>query len=156
MKESAKTADCGPPTADLHQIKTIHALLPAHLRDADVKAEFIHSFTEDPQRTSTKQLTSIEAEEVIYFLKTGRNATYAHFATFDHNNRQHRYILSITHQLGWVKYHADKQKMLPDLERLGAWLRKYGHQHKPLKNYTEAELPKLVHQLENLLKTQTK
>lgn len=138
------------------QIKTIHTLLPPHLKDKELKAEFIASFTEDANRSSTRDLTFYEAEELIYFLRTGKNQTFAAFATFDHTNRQHRYILSIAHQLGWVVYHNGLKKMVPDLERLGAWLRKYGYLHQPLKAYTAEQLPKLITQFEKLLKTQTK
>ena len=143
------------PQITPNQIKLIHTLLPNHLKEQDAKAEFIHSFTEDDQRTSTRDLSHHEAEEIIYFLKTGKSPTYAHFATFDQSNRQHRYILSLCHQLNWVRPSA-KGKLVADLETLGRWLRKYGYLHKPMKEYSDREFPKLVTQLENILKTKHK
>lgn len=133
------------------QIRTIHTLLPAHLKDPELKAELVASFTEDPARHSTKDLNFHEAEDLIYFLKTGKNATYAHWATFDKANKQHRYILSLCHQIGWVR--PATGRMVADLESLGRWLRKYGYLHKSLQEYNSRELPKLVTQLEHVAKS---
>jgi hypothetical protein len=140
------------PAVTTQQIRIIHTLLPSHLREAEAKAELVASFTGDDQRHSTKDLTTYEADELIYFLKTGKNATHAHLAVFDLDNRQHRYLLSLCHQLGWVR--ANKSgRMVADLEALGRWLLRYGYLHKALKDYSLTELPKLVTQLENVLKS---
>ena len=140
-------------TITAQQSRTIHTLLPAHLKEPEAKAELIASFTADPTRSSTKDLTTLEADDLIYFLRHGVNARYASYATFDSSNRQHRYILSLAHQLGWVVYSNAQRRMVPDLEQLGGWIRKYGHRHQPLKQYTGVDLTKLVTQLEKVVKT---
>lgn len=133
------------------QIKTIHTLLPLHIReDKELKQSFVASFTGDDQRSSTKQLTIYEAEEMIYFLKNGKNCTWAHYAIFDKHNKQHLYLLSLAHQKGWTHYSDNNRKMVADLEAIGSWLRKYGYLHKPLKQYTAKELPKLITQFSKI------
>lgn len=135
------------------QLKILHAILPPNLRaDADLKKEFIASFSEEGHESS-KDLTTYEADEVIYFLKNGKNLKFGTYAIFDGNNHQHRYILSLAQQLGWQTFNKKLNKNVADLESLGSWLRKYGYLHKPLKQYNPSELPKLVTQLENVLKT---
>jgi hypothetical protein len=133
------------------QIKAIHTLMPLHIReDKALKESFIASFTGDYHRSSTRQLTYFEAEEIIYFLKTGNRSTWAHYAIFDKHNKQHLYLLSLAHQKGWTQYSDKLHKMVADLESLGSWLRKYGYLHKPLKQYTAGELPKLITQFSKI------
>jgi len=138
----------------VEQIRTIHTILPPQIKaDSEAKADLISQFTGQEDKTSTRDLTYTQAEELITFLKTGKRPTRAHYAAFDQGNRQHKYILSICYQLGWVSYSDTLRRMLPDLEALGAWLHKYGYLHKALKQYTAAELPRLITQLEGVVKS---
>ena len=128
------------------QIKMIHTLLRDEIKqDKDLKASLIVQFTEDENKTSTKDLTFVQANDLIYFLQTGKVPTNEAWATFDAKVRQHRYILSLCHQLDWVQKENPKYV---DLNHLGAWLKKYGYLHKPLKAYKYLQLPKLIRQLE--------
>lgn len=136
------------------QIRHIHTILPAQIKgDPEAKADLISQFTGQADKTSTRDLSATQAEELIYFLKTGKRPSRAHYAAFDASNKQHMYILSICHQLGWVSYNAAQGRMLPDLEALGSWLHKYGYLHKTLKEYTTAELPALITQVERMMKS---
>lgn len=135
------------------QIQTIHTLLPAvYKQDKELKANLIYQFTEDNTKTSTKDLTEQQADELIWFLKTGKRMDMSSYALFDNNNQQHLYMLSLCHQIGWVDFNDKLNRMVADLNTLGTWLQKYGYLHKALKQYTNKELPKLVSQFENFVK----
>lgn len=141
-------------TITTEQIKKIHAILPAKIKaSTEAKAELVSKFTEDETKTSTKDLSKWQAEELIHFLKTGKVKDYAYYANFDVKNKQHKYILSLCHQINWVVFSVNYQRLVPDLKRLGAWLHKYGYLHKPLMEYCAHDLPKLVTQFERLVKT---
>ena len=131
-----------------NQIKHIHTILPQmYKQDRELKQLLVVQFTEDDSKTSTKDLTSLQADELIYFLKTGNAITYTKYAFFDKDSQQHNYILSLCHQLGWVQKDNPARACL---ETLGKWIKHYGYMHKPLKEYTAKELPKLVTQLERI------
>lgn len=134
------------------QIKRIHMLLPSYLKKHyDEKAKVVSQFTEDEDKTSTKDLTYAQANEMIHWLQFGNKMATDHFAAFDKKNKQHMYILSICHQIGWVQYSPTKRTNFVHLPSLGSWLHKYGYLHKPLKDYTNKELPKLISQLEAIV-----
>ena len=62
--------------------------------------------------------------------------------------KQRKKIFSMFHEMGWTAASG-----LPDYKRINGWLDKYGYLHKPLNSYTRDQLPALVTQVENLLKT---
>ena len=129
------------------QIQRIHALLakkhPAILKSSDLKADFIQGFTED-ERTSTKDLTYSEADEVIYFLAKGEVKTYAHYAAFEMTDKQHMKVLSLAKQCGWVVYSEKYGRNLADLDRLGRWIATKSKYKKPLKRLKSGEVSKLI------------
>lgn len=144
-----------PVTAE--QIKHIHAILPErYKKDKELKQSLVYQFTEDPEKISTKDLNYYQAEELIYFLKTGKVKDQSYYANFNVKNKQHMYILSLCHQIGWEVYSDVYRKLVVDLSALGGWLYKYGYLHKALMEYTESELPKLVTQFENMAKYKSK
>lgn len=59
-------------------------------------------------------------------------------------NRQRRKIIAILAARGMAK---DGK---PDMAHIYAWVLKYGYLHKPMNNYTQAELPRLVSQAEGV------
>ncbi len=136
------------------QIKRIHTILPeVYRKDPDLKGELVFQFTEDPDKTSTKDMSFYQAQDMIHFLSTGKSKDYSRYGRFKVTNKQHNYILSMCHQIGWVSFNDHLSRLVPDLSILGAWLHKYGYLHKPLMEYTETELPKLVTQFENMVKS---
>ncbi|MCB9245955.1 MAG: hypothetical protein H6606_05945 [Flavobacteriales bacterium] len=134
------------------QIKVIHGRMPDHVKhDRELKQMMVSQFTGNPEMSSTRDLTYSQANELIKHLG-GRPIDMRTWAIFDPGNQQHKYILSLCYQLGWIEYNEKSGRNVPDLNRLGAWLKKYGYLHKRLKAYTAVELPKLVTQFEMLLK----
>lgn len=139
---------------DNFQIKQIHTLLPAEIKESkEAKGDLISQFTADPDKRSTRDLSFDQANELIKQLggNVSGESEDAKFAAFDKYNNQHQYMLSICYQLGWVTYNEKQRRQVVDLSRLGVWLRKYGFKHKPLMKYNKSELPVLVSQFEKLL-----
>lgn len=64
-------------------------------------------------------------------------------------NKMRRKILSICREMGKDWYNNGY-----NWDKINAWLLKYGYLHKGLNAYTEAELPKLVTQFDNLLQSE--
>jgi hypothetical protein len=136
------------------QIIKIHALLPKHVKyDKDLKADFIASFTGSADKTSTKDLTFEQANQVITYLGGSAvvPASMASYAKFDNSIKTHRTLLSVCFDLGWVEFNQNLKRNVADLHKLGSWLKSTGYLHKPLMEYTTAELPKLVNQFQNVL-----
>lgn len=141
-------------TVEPHQIKKIHAILPdVYRNNKELKQQLVYQFTEDADKTSTKDLTYYQAEELIHFLQTGKTKDYGYYANFDTENKQHMYLFSLCHQIGWETFNEKSNKMVVDTSALGTWLYKYGFKHKPLKEYSFSELPTLITQFENLAKS---
>lgn len=122
------------------QIKRIHSLLPKRIKDdPQLKAELVQAFTKDASRTSTKDLSMMEAQGMIGHLKHSDSA-----------DKMRKKILSICHEMQWYQHGTTKL----DWNRITRFLTKYGHAHKAhLNDYSILELPKLVTQFESLLKT---
>jgi|GEM_PF-1270505 len=134
------------------QTRIISMLLKERLKEKAHINAFIASFTEDPEQDSISDLNTYQADDLIYFLRNGKNACYASWARFNNRNRHHRYILSLCRGLGWTRYDDKSQKTTVDLSQFGDWLHQHGYLHKRLKDYSTKELPVLILQLEQLLK----
>lgn len=136
-------------TVTTQQIKAIHARLDNRIKnDKEAKAEFIYQFTGDANRTSTKELTFSEANEVIVSLG-GKPYNYDNWALYDNQNTQHRRILSLLWQLKWLSEY--KGNTYPDLKRLSEWLKTKAPVKKRLKAMTPKEVSKTIYALENML-----
>ena len=120
------------------QRKLIHQLCRY---DAELKQQIIIDATDG--RTATSREISIdEASDII-------NRLCNNWAKFDKENSQHRYILSLLHQLGWVDHSTGLA--LPDLDRLSYWLKsKRCPINKPIKAMTTKELTKVINALESM------
>lgn len=128
------------------QIKVAHTLLTQKRIVGDAKEALVSRFT-NGRTTSVGAMTGEERDSLINHLRV-ISEDYSNWGRFEINNQNHRYILSLCHQLGW-----ETEDGKVDLTHLGKWLAKYGYLHKPLKAYTSKELPRLVVQMENVLKT---
>ena len=140
------------------QIKAIHALLPGTIKsDPAAKAELIYQFTGDATKTSTKDLSFHQANELIKSLKgkpvykgTAPKGKETSFFHFDIKNKQHRTILSLAHQYGWEKMQAGKH--IADMTRVAEWLMsKRSPVQKSLGTQTPKELSKTITALENMV-----
>lgn len=133
------------------QIQRIHALLPAVIKnDKEQKAQLVQQYTGDWSKTSTKDLTIEQANQIIVRFG-GQPIQYENWALFDAKNGAHRNILSLCMQLGWQVYNADKKAYYADLYRLSEWLKsKKSPVKKPLKQMVKLELSKIIYALEKM------
>lgn len=132
------------------QIKIVHSLLPARIKnDREAKAELISQFTNDYGRTSTKQLTFFQANELIMSLGGTPIAPNRAFMRFDAKKKQHLTVLSLCHQLGWEVY--QKGRYIADMHRLAEWLQHKSPVQKPLTAMEKEELSKVIFAMEQMI-----
>ncbi len=101
----------------------------------------------DGRTEHISQLFGSEATELIKQLLNGAGKKVDNPA-----ERMKRKIISMAHEMRWeLPFSRPSSGTLPksnviDMSRVDGWCIKYGHGHKPLDQYTEAELPQLVTQ----------
>ncbi len=134
------------------QIKIVHSLLPTRIKnDREAKAELISQFTEDFKKTSTKDLTWLQANQLIMSLGGTPITANRAYMRFDIQNSKHRAILSLCHQYGWEVY--QKGRYIADMHRLAEWLQDKSPVQKPLTEMTPKELSKVIVAMENMIAT---
>lgn len=101
--------------------------------------------------THLSQLERCELDELYLKLASKSFDLGSHWGRFDISKRQHRYILSLCQQLGWVVYHERLGRNVADLARLGRWLQHYSKAKKPLMDQSSRELQSTISQLESML-----
>ena len=74
------------------------------------------------------------------------------FATFNFNNHQHRYLLSMCQEYGWTVFDHKRGRTIADLSKLGGWIRSSSQCKKPLQQQTGKELQTTVYQFEQMVK----
>jgi len=116
------------------QIKIIHALIPSlYLTDKEQKQELVYQFTGDFDRTSTKDLTFDEANQMIQRFG-GKPQWYDHWGIFDAKIPAHRKVLSLLQEIGWTVYNEARGQNVADIYRLSEFLKsKKSPVNKPLK-----------------------
>ncbi len=78
------------------------------------------------------------------------NTNYYKYAFFNKTNTQHKYVLSLAHQLGWTKEHP-KWGKVTNLDKLGHFIAHRTQSKKPLLKQTVIELQKTIYALEQIL-----
>jgi len=133
------------------QIVRIHTLLPDILKkDKEQKKFLVQKFTGDWNKTSTKDMTIEQANDLIVRLG-GQAIQYDNWAYFDAKLAAHRNILSLCMQLRWQVYNDFKCHYYADLYRLSEWLKsKRSPVNKPLLKMNKTELSKIIVALNNM------
>lgn len=138
-----------PRPIQTRQIKIIQTICSKRFEDRDERLDFISNFFGQDVR-STKDLTQVQADDLIFFLQKNKAPNDFAWGKFDKQNKQHRTVLSRCLQLGWSS--PDKPQFA-DLNRLGAWLKsKRSPVQLPLKEMTPRQLSKIISALENMQK----
>lgn len=113
------------------------------------KEQLVRQFTGSDTRTSCYDLTHAQANELITHLG-GMPIGKKCWGTFNMANKQHRYLLSILHQLSWTRVNS-AMRTIPDIERLGDWLESHrAPVQKPLLKMKPLELSKTIAALEQM------
>jgi hypothetical protein len=134
------------------QIQQIQTALSKRQLDRDDRLDFL-STELAREIKSTKELTFIEADEIIHFLNTGKKHT-ANWAFFDKAKfiSQRKYLFSLLHQAQWV-VRGERQNEVPDLERLSNFIKSpKSPVQKPLKQWTSDEWSKMIFVFERIVK----
>lgn len=138
-------------TAD--QVKQLQTICSGKFRSREERLETLSEMA-GMELNSIKDLNKVQADELIYFFNTGKSLDHSSWAMFDRHNSQHNTVLSLCHQLGWVK---ENQPQFVDLHRLGGWLKSDRSPVKsPLKEMTKPELSKIIFALNRIIETKYK
>lgn len=104
---------------------------------------------------TTKDLTTQEADDLIYFFKTGHR-TQNNWGLFDKNKfpKERSRLFSYMYQAQWVVANQSSRWMeVPDLERLSNFLKSpKSPVNKPVKKFTKTDWNKINHAFRNIAK----
>lgn len=140
-------------TITKQQISQLQTICSGKFRDREERLDAISEMV-GYQIESVKDLSRLSADELIYFFNTGKSIDHSAWAFFEKRNSQHKTVLSLCHQLGWVQ--EDKPEFV-DLHRLGGFLKSDKCPvNIPLKEMTTAECSKLIYVLQNIIKSKYK
>ncbi len=139
-----------PVLIDKYQVQQIQIKLSKEKLDRAERLTFLSAQT-GRKITTTKELTKIEAEDILFFLNNGEVDTTS-WGKFDKNNTQHMSLLSRLRTAQWVVKHKDYGEVA-DLERLHNFLRSdKSPVKKPLRAMTPNEVSKLIFVFDQIIK----
>ncbi len=75
---------------------------------------------------------------------------YYRYGQFDRENDQHMQIMSLCHQLQWQK--PKHKRLIPDIEKLGHYIKHKSGIGKPLNKMDSCELNRLINQLNAIIR----
>ena len=132
------------------QISQLQTICSGKFRDREERLEALSEMV-GYHLESAKDLSELQAQELIYFFNTGRPLDHSVWGYFDKKNAQHRTVLAICHTLGWVQ---EENPHLVDLHRLGGFLKSNRSPVKaPLKEMTAAQCSKLIFALQKIVES---
>ena len=132
---------------DPQQLKQLHTLL--HKQNlTHHKAEMVGGAT-NGRTESSKELHYNEAADLIKQLQAMQPVVQWKPKP---GELQRRKIIAIAYNMGWEIPNPQGGKPKADIKRINEWCIKFGFGHKPLNQYTTAELPKLVSVFETVYK----
>jgi predicted DNA-binding protein len=135
---------------DKRQVQQIQIRLSKENLDRTERLTFLSAQTGRAIK-STKDLTQIEAEDILFFLNNGEFDTTS-WGKFDKNNKQHLTLLSRLRTAQWV-VKDDKYGEVADLERLHRFLKSDKSPiKKPLRAMTPNEVSKLIFVFDQIIK----
>lgn len=135
-----------------NQIKQIQTIMSSRFTDRDERLDFISTFL-GREITTTKDLTTVEAHGLIYYLNTGKKST-ANWAFFDKDKfvSERKLLFSYLYQAQWVVKN-DTYSEVPDLERLSNFLMSSKSPvNKPLKQFKKEDWSKILQAFRNIAK----
>lgn len=140
-------------TITTRQISQLQTICSGKFSNREERLEALSEMV-GSELTSIKDLSSLQADELIYFFNTGKTLDHTSWALFDKKNSQHKTVLSLCHQLGWVQ--EDKPEFV-DLHRLGGFLKSDKCPVKsPLKEMSPAQVSKLIFVLQRIVQSKFK
>ncbi|PWN62285.1 hypothetical protein [Chryseobacterium oncorhynchi] len=140
-------------TITTQQVSQLQTICSGKFRDREERLEAISEMV-GFHIESIKDLSEMQAGELIYFFNTGKPIDHSAWGFFDKRNSQHKTVLSLCHTLGWVQ--EDKPQFV-DLHRLGGFLKSDKSPVKmPLKDMSRVQVSKLIYVLQNITNSKFK
>lgn len=131
----------------LEQNKRLWSLFNNLKLDAETIQDLVFSYSAGRTKSS-KALTMVECQSLINHLDVIKKERFsAPVSNNDASQRMRRKIMSICHEMNWT----DNGKL--DWKRINGFMFNSSYLKKTINSYTEQELPKLVSQFEQLLKS---
>lgn len=131
----------------LEQNKRLWSLVHNLKLDAETLQELVFSYS-NGRTKSSKAMTMVECQALINHLDViKKDKVQAPFSNSNSSQRMRRKVMSICHEMNWT---TDGKL---DWKRVNEFMFKSSYLKKALNSYTEQELPKLVSQFEQLLKS---
>jgi hypothetical protein len=134
-----------------NKIRVFHAML-AKANLMTQKETILSSY--DVQ--STKQLSEVQIDQLINWLSGEINRNTINdrdWQLFDARNSQHMYVLSLCHQIGWVRLDAGKGRHIADMNSLATWLKTKSRHKMPILKQSRQKLQDTIYQLEKVLES---
>ncbi len=119
-----------------------HALIGKLAINSEQKKEMVNEVSRG-RTESSAELSYTEMYELIEHLQSLVNST----PDQQKANKMRRKIMSDFHELGWEKGNGAL-----DYQRINNWMTKSSYLHKFLNDYSVQELPRLVTQVDTMLK----
>jgi len=113
--------------------------------------DLVFAFSDGTTENSA-ELTQEQIDDLIEHLQS--DGPEKNSSTGYNGNRMRRRIMSMCYSIGWTRWDEGKKRHIVDMERLDGWMKKYSHLHKGLNEYKYNELPVVVTQFENLMKSE--
>ncbi len=141
---------------DKKQIIRIQSAMSSRCSSRDERLDFMSGFF-SREIESTKDLTSVEADDFIYFLNTGKvsNNNWAYFDKSKFTSER-KLLWSYLYQAQWTVSN-DRHGEVPDLERLSAFIKsKNSPVNKPLKLWKKQDWEKILYVFLQIVKFEHK
>ena len=111
------------------------------------RREIVYSFTGGRTDNSSDLTTS----EIVRLINSLNNGAESQSQKPPKESRTINKLFSLCYIYGWKKFDQEKQKDTVDIDKLNAWLTKYGKYHKALKEHSPYELGIVTSQFEKVL-----
>jgi hypothetical protein len=136
------------------QMKRIHQLLN-QTGKMDAKVDLVNYYTKG-RETSTKEMLYYEANDLIKHLEAfQKQESIQKIPTSEQLknqscDRMRKKIIAMLREIGYEKYSDFAGKSVADMTRIYKLIDTVGYLKKPMNEYNELELPKLVSQIESI------
>jgi hypothetical protein len=113
------------------------------------RREIVYSFTGGRTDNSSDLSTS----EIVRLISSLNSGAESQSQKPRKDSRTINKLFSLCYMYGWKNFDEEKQKDTVDIDKLNAWLTKYGKYHKTLKEHSPYELGIVTSQFNQLLKS---
>ncbi|HBV14945.1 hypothetical protein [Chryseobacterium carnipullorum] len=111
------------------------------------RREIVYNFTNG----RTDNSSDLNTNEIVQLISSLTENSSSENLKYQISSRTVNKLFSLCYTYGWKKYDEQKKKDTVDIERLNAWLFKYGKYHKALNDHSPYELGIVTAQFEKIV-----